>query len=123
MTKVLLSLSLRTNSPAADFATSVRSTLPVIGVDLSPELLGTLTLDTAWVNDDDAWRPTHAAMPTSERSYADTVRRAVQEHAKRPGGNVWLYSVRDARVSWRLQMDQLTPGIPLAALQVARIHT
>lgn len=87
-------------TPADEFAASVKSTLPVIGVDLAPELLSSLAFDTGWITDDDAWRSlTHNALPTSERSYAEMVRRAVADHAKNPGGNVWLFSVREARVS------------------------
>lgn len=85
---------------ADEFAASVKSTLPVIGVDLAPELLSQLAFETGWITDDDAWRSlTHSALPNSERSYAEQVRRAVADHAKNPGGNVWLFSVREARVS------------------------
>lgn len=83
---------------AADFAVSVKSSLPVIGVDLSAEMLSAMTLDTAWVRDDEAWRAiTHPQLPTSERRYADQVRDAVREHSSATGGPVWLFSVREAR--------------------------
>ncbi|BEI98202.1 hypothetical protein CcaverHIS631_0305010 [Cutaneotrichosporon cavernicola] len=83
---------------ADEFAASVKSTLPVIGVDLAPDLLSTMALETAWITDDEAWRTlTQPALPNSERGYAAEVRRAVVEHAKSTGGCVWLFSVRDAR--------------------------
>lgn len=83
---------------ADDFATSVKSSLPVIGVDLSAEMLSAMTLETAWVRDDEQWRAiTHPQLPTSERRYADQVREAVREHAATTGGPVWLFSVREAR--------------------------
>lgn len=59
-----------------------------------------MTLEANWITDDEAWRTlTHSVLPNSERGYAAEVRRAVAEHAKSPGGCVWLFSVRDARVS------------------------
>lgn len=83
---------------AADFATSVKSTLPVIGVDLSAEMLGAMTLDAGWVRDDEQWRAiTHPQLSTSERRYADQVRDAVREHAAASGGPVWLLGLREAR--------------------------
>lgn len=83
---------------ATDFSASVKSSLPVIGVDLSAEMLSAMTLETTWVRDDDAWRSiTHPQLPTSERRYADQVRDAVREHQSTTGGPVWLFSVREAR--------------------------
>lgn len=82
---------------AADFAASVKSTLPVLGVDLATDMLCHLSLDLNWVTDDEAWRQVTHTLPSSERSYADQVRTAVQEHKQSAGGNLWLFSVREAR--------------------------
>jgi translation initiation factor 2-alpha kinase 4 len=83
---------------ADEFAANVQSALPIIAVDLAPDLLSSMTLETNWITDDEAWRTlTHSVLPNSERNYGAEVRRAVAEHAKSPGGCVWLFSVREAR--------------------------
>ena len=82
---------------ARDFATSVQSMLPVIGVDMPSEFLSQLAFDLGWIHDDDAWRTVLHTLPTSDRGYANHMREAVLDHCKNPGGNVWLFNVRDAR--------------------------
>jgi translation initiation factor 2-alpha kinase 4 len=82
---------------AGAFAQSVQSTLPVIGVDLPSELINSLAFDLHWIHDDDAWRTVMHSVPGGERKYTNAVREAVQVHCKSPGGNVWLFNVRDAR--------------------------
>ncbi len=94
---------------ADEFAANVQSALPIIAVDLAPDLLSSMTLESNWITDDEAWRTlTHSVLPNSERNYGAEVRRAVAEHAKSPGGCVWLFSVREARVSGALLGSQLT---------------
>lgn len=83
---------------AHDFALSVKSSLPVLGVDLPTDLLSRISHETGWVNSGDEWRSAVlSSLPTSERHYAEQVRDAVKAHQKHPGGNLWLFSVRDAR--------------------------
>nr|ODN99778.1 PEK/GCN2 protein kinase [Cryptococcus depauperatus CBS 7855] len=92
---------------AAEFAAQTKSSLPVLGIDLPPFLLCQLTLDTAWVHDDEAWRAilSKEGIHPSDRRYADTIREGVL-HMKAnsmDSGNgnecswMWLFSVRDNR--------------------------
>lgn len=70
---------------ACAFLQSTTSTLPLIGVDLTTDLLSRMTNDTRWVNEDDAWRALTSEMHGESRKYADSVRQAVQAH-KAAGG-------------------------------------
>lgn len=89
---------------ASDFATSNKIQLPIIGVDLPLPLLSQLTLDVGWVTDEEPWRGVLASMTPPDRKYAEQVREAVREVRKDSGaggggGGMFLYSVREARVS------------------------
>jgi hypothetical protein len=86
---------------ASDFATSNKIQLPIIGVDLPLPLLSQLTLDVAWVTEEEPWRGVLASMTPPDRKYAEQVREAVREVRKENGGGggMFLYSVREARVS------------------------
>jgi translation initiation factor 2-alpha kinase 4 len=68
-------------------------------VDLPLPLLSQLTLDSAWLVEEEIWRGILAGLKTAERTYADSVREAVKEGRLRGGGSMWLFSVREARVS------------------------
>ena len=107
MIKVGQIYTVRVNNVASEFATSSGSTLPIIGVDLPITLLSKWTLDSTWIHDDEAWRGTLASISTSDRRYADSVREAVQDAMRGKSDNglaaskgwMWLFSVREARVS------------------------
>ncbi len=86
-----------------------RSPLPIIAVDLPASLLSALTLDHTWLNEDEAWRGVLTGLPNSDKQYADAVREAVRTRGSNVanggavgGGSVgwvWLFSVREFRVS------------------------
>jgi translation initiation factor 2-alpha kinase 4 len=80
----------------------MKTALPLYGVDLEPRLLSKLTLNSNWLTDEEAWRGILAELSTGERKYADVVREGVKEGIagdKERCAGVWLYSVREARVS------------------------
>lgn len=99
-----------TDLTAVDFASTTRSPLPIIAVDLPASLLCSLALDHTWLTEDEAWRLVLAGVANADRRYAETVREAVRTRASgggsagvagSSGGNgwVWLFSVRETRVS------------------------
>lgn len=72
--------------------------------------MANLALDPAWIHDDEVWRGVLATVPNSERSYYDSIRDQVaamvregvkdqQGQGRREGRWMWLFSVREARVS------------------------
>ncbi|OCF45594.1 PEK/GCN2 protein kinase [Kwoniella heveanensis CBS 569] len=85
------------------------SKLPILGVDLPLPMLCQMTFDTAWIGDDEAWRSVLAkeGVSNADKRYADSVREAVKgfkpvnESANGNGtvGWIWLFSVREAKVS------------------------
>ena len=86
---------------ASEFAASTKSTLPIIGVDLAPSILAQMTLDTAWLIDDEAWRLLLTPFSTADRRYLESIKEAVVDGKGKAEGDgwVWLFSVRDAKVS------------------------
>ena len=91
---------------AVEFANTTRSPLPIIAVDLPVSLLGGLALDHAWLTEDDAWRAVLVGVPNEDRRYAEVVRDAIRTRGTGSGsggvrnnGWVWLFSVRESRVS------------------------
>ncbi|KAL0241915.1 hypothetical protein I308_106089 [Cryptococcus tetragattii IND107] len=73
---------------ASDFATQTQSTLPVLGIDLPPLLICQLTLDTAWITDDEAWRSllNKEGVHPGDRRYMDSIREGVQQMRAGGGG-------------------------------------
>lgn len=73
---------------ASDFATQTQSTLPVLGIDLPPLLICQLTLDTAWITDDEAWRSllNKEGVHAGDRRYMDSIREGVQQMRAGGGG-------------------------------------
>lgn len=96
---------------AVEFATTTRSQLPIIAVDLPAALLSGLASDHAWLTEDEAWRGVLTVVPGPDRRYAEIVRDAVRSRGGDApigaggGGKgwVWLFSVRETRVSCLLQ--------------------
>lgn len=89
----------------SEFATSTKSSLPIIAVDLPLPLLSRLTLHPEWVSDDEPFKSILASLATSERKYADTVREGVRKLVKEDGcGVFWLFGVREGRVSRSMLM-------------------
>ncbi|WVF67821.1 hypothetical protein IAT40_002582 [Kwoniella sp. CBS 6097] len=93
---------------ASEFATRTGSKLPILGIDLPLPMLCQMTLDNAWVGDDEAWRSVLAkeAISNSDKRYADSVREAVRSlrstnalanGASSSSGWMWLFSVREAK--------------------------
>lgn len=95
---------------AAEFAASTGSTLPIIAVDMLPSVLSQMTVDTAWVHDEEAVRPFLANMTVKhDKEYLQAVVMAVREtiaeskkaslNASSGGGNgwLWLFCVRENR--------------------------
>ncbi|WVQ95416.1 hypothetical protein IAU59_002513 [Kwoniella sp. CBS 9459] len=99
---------------ASEFAAQTGSNLPILGIDLPLPILCQMTLDTAWVNDDEAWRSLLAreSISNTDKRYADSVRDAVKSckssesnglassissNAGGPAGWMWLFSVREAK--------------------------
>ncbi|OXG72558.1 eukaryotic translation initiation factor 2-alpha kinase [Cryptococcus neoformans Gb118] len=109
---------------ASDFATQTQSTLPVLGIDLPPLLICQLTLDTAWITDDEAWRSllNKEGVHPGDKRYMESIREGVQQMRAGGAGNgggggggggsgggggggvgsigrengwMWLFSVRD----------------------------
>ena len=89
-------------------------------MDLPSTLLSSLTLNTEWINDDETWRTILANHFGDERKYMDQVREAVQKEIRGDIGHlngstgsssfgvkknvwVWLFSVREAKVSFYIQ--------------------
>ena len=65
---------------ANEFATSTKSSLPVIGVDLPTQTLSQLTLDPAWITEDEEWRSLVSSLGVmgEDRRYMDNVREMVR---------------------------------------------
>jgi len=82
----------------AAFLQSIKSTLPVIAVDMPGSILAQLALQSSWIADDEAWRPILADPAITDRKYADTTREAVRKMVKEDGHDVfWLFGVREGR--------------------------
>lgn len=113
-----------------DFASTVGSLIPILGVDLSAQSCHHLSLDTSWITDDELWRGILGGVQGEERKYYEVVRDQVQHevlaHKSNVNGStgsggiggvggvgvsaigggggkelkwVWLFSVREGRVS------------------------
>jgi len=111
-------------TPAAEFASTTGSTLPILACDLSAALLSELSLDTTWLYDDEHWRTVQSRFFGEDRKYLDSVRENAREGIRNRGWNgpvsggvstagagaggkgwIWLFSVREARVSRALNCE------------------
>jgi translation initiation factor 2-alpha kinase 4 len=80
------------------FLQSAKSTLPVIAVDIPATSLAQLSLHTAWVMDDEAWKAALAEPGFEDRKYAETIREAVRKTIKEENQYVlWLVGVREGK--------------------------
>jgi translation initiation factor 2-alpha kinase 4 len=73
--------------------------VPLIGVDMPVSTLSQMALDPSWINEEEAWRSLLSGMKPGERGYMDSIRDAVKEVKAKSGGSLWLFSVRESRVS------------------------
>ncbi|KAK4689653.1 eukaryotic translation initiation factor 2-alpha kinase 4, partial [Tremellales sp. Uapishka_1] len=87
-----------------DFAASVKTTLPIYGIDLPSSLLSQMALDTAWLNEDDSWRTFLSGVPIPDRKYADLVRETISNERGKLGGFVWLFGLRELKVGLHVQL-------------------
>lgn len=60
----------------------------MLGIDLPPLLICQLTLDTAWITDDEAWRSllSKEGVHPGDRRYMDSIREGVQQMRAGGGG-------------------------------------
>lgn len=78
--------------------TAAANGLQTIGVDVPPVVFEALTRNSAWISDDDSWRPIASIFPTGQSAYATQVRETVAR--RKADGNKFLlfYAVREDRV-------------------------
>lgn len=69
----------------------------MLAIDVPPPVFDAITRNSAWVTDDDVWRPISSAFPTQQSAYANQVREAV---AKRKADHqfILLFAIREERV-------------------------
>lgn len=83
-----------------EFSESVKSSLPIIAVDLPSTFLSQASRQTTWILDDENWKSLLADLETGERQYADTVREGVRKLVKDEKVRMfWLFGLREDRVS------------------------
>ena len=74
-----------------------RASMPILGVDVPPNVFDAMIRSSNWITDDEAWKPILSDFPTPHTSYAYQVREAV---AKRKGDHQFLllYALREERI-------------------------
>lgn len=86
-----------------DFVSTTKTPLPVLAVDIPAHMLAQLGLTSDWIREDEAWKAMLHVMVGQERSYVESLRTTVREYAAkrsgRVGGWLWLYSLREGKVS------------------------
>jgi len=108
----------------AAFLQSIKSTLPVIAVDMPGTILAQLALQSSWIADDEAWRPILTDSAMTDRKYADTIREAVRKIVKEDGHDVfWLFGVREGKVGrfYSIFEASLTRTELFVATQIANV--
>lgn len=142
-----------------DFASTVGSSIPILGVDLSASQCHQLSADTAWITDDELWRGFLGGVQGEERKYYEVVRDQVYNEVvgsrtalagstgsgsgsgvsglQGVGGGigggaagggrelkwVWLFSVREGKVSHRrfllcFETTLMVAGVPPSAFKI-----
>ncbi|RXK39365.1 PEK/GCN2 protein kinase [Tremella mesenterica] len=84
---------------ASEFSITTQSNLPILAVDLTPSFLSQLIVDPSWITEDEIWRSFLINMNNTDKEYAGSVRKAVNEMILNNGGKslLWLFSVREGR--------------------------
>lgn len=107
--------------PVKDFMTDANTRLPVFGIDLPGRTLAQLCLQPSdWLSDDEAWKHAQIVLAT-DRSYATTIRSALAgELSARNAGFVFLYSLRESKVSSKRGRCTYVLAESLASLAVTQ---
>jgi len=82
---------------ATQVKTAFQAGMPILAIDVAPPIFDAMTRNSAWISDDDAWRPILSAFPTSQAAYASQVRDAA---AKRKADHrfLLLFAVKEGNV-------------------------
>ncbi|KAF9482948.1 hypothetical protein BDN70DRAFT_828321 [Pholiota conissans] len=77
---------------------SFQAGMPMLGVDVAPAHFDAMVKSSAWITDDEAWKPIAAMFPTQYAAYAQLVRETALK--RKSEGNfpyILIYSVREDR--------------------------
>ena len=77
---------------------TVQSGLPTLAIDVPPAVFDCITKNSAWINEEDAWKPILAAFSNQQAAYALQIREAVARRKAEGCHYVLLFAVREERV-------------------------
>ncbi|KDR70022.1 hypothetical protein GALMADRAFT_255390 [Galerina marginata CBS 339.88] len=71
--------------------------MPVVAVDVSPAHFDVMTKTSAWISDEEAWKPISSMFPPQHAGYGQTVRDAALKRKVEGHSYIILYAVREDR--------------------------
>ncbi|TFK38831.1 hypothetical protein BDQ12DRAFT_605427 [Crucibulum laeve] len=77
---------------------SVQAGMPVVAVDVVPEVFEAMIRSSAWLKDEDAWKAIASAFPAGQSAYAQQLRETAQKRKAEGHAYVLIYAVREERI-------------------------
>jgi eukaryotic translation initiation factor 2-alpha kinase 4 len=78
--------------------TAVQSGLPTLAIDVTQTIFDAMTKNSAWVTEEDAWKPILASFSNQQALYAQQVREAAAKRKAEGCHYILLFAVREERV-------------------------
>ncbi|KAF8883813.1 hypothetical protein BD779DRAFT_1674349 [Infundibulicybe gibba] len=72
--------------------------IPMLAVDVSPAVFDAMIKNSAWVNDEDAWKSISSGIPPQHSIYAQQIREAAAKRKTEGHPFILLFAVREERV-------------------------
>ncbi|KAF9457367.1 kinase-like domain-containing protein [Collybia nuda] len=83
---------------SVQFKSAVQTGLPTLAVDVPPVVFDAMIKSSAWITDEDAWRPIVATFPAQHTAYAQQLREAAIKRKTEGHSYILLFAVREERV-------------------------
>ena len=78
--------------------TAIQSGLPTLAIDVPPAVFDSMTKNSAWITEEEAWKTIFSTLSNQQAAYAHQIREVAERRKAEGCHYILLFAVREERV-------------------------